>query len=56
MEVAKGALAMKTSLDCIPCLVRQSLKVARMATEDAAMHKAILRDMLHHGDVITPRN
>jgi uncharacterized protein with ATP-grasp and redox domains len=48
MEVAKAASAMKTSLDCIPCLVRQSLKVARMATEDVAVHEAILREMLHH--------
>ena len=48
MEVAKAASAMKTSLDCIPCLVRQSLKVARMATEDVAVHESILREMLRH--------
>lgn len=32
----------------IPCLIRQSLKVARMATEDVAVHEAILREMLRH--------
>jgi hypothetical protein len=39
---------MKTALDCIPCLLQQSLKVARMATSDAKMHEAILRAMLRH--------
>ena len=48
MQVAEAASALKTSLDCIPCLVRQSLKVARMATEDVAVHESILREMLRH--------
>jgi hypothetical protein len=39
---------MKTSLDCIPCLLRQSLKVARMATTDEKVHEAILREVLLH--------
>lgn len=37
---------MKTSLDCIPCLVRQSLEAARMATDDTGVHELVLRDML----------
>ena len=39
---------MKTSLDCIPCLVRQSLRVARMASSDEKVHEAILREILRH--------
>ncbi len=37
---------MKTALDCIPCLVRQSLRVARMASSDEKVHEAILREIL----------
>jgi len=36
-----------TSLDCIPCLIRQSLKIARVASSDSAVHEAVLRDVLH---------
>lgn len=39
---------MRTSLDCIPCLVQQSLKVARLATTDVTVHEAILRETLIH--------
>jgi len=39
---------MHTSLDCVPCLVQQSLKVARMATADEKVHEAVLRDILRH--------
>jgi len=39
---------MHTSLDCVPCLVQQSLKVARMATTDEKVHEAVLRDTLRH--------
>ena len=39
---------MNTSLDCIPCLVRQALKVARMATSDEKVHETILRETLRH--------
>lgn len=37
---------MKTTLDCIPCLIQQSLKVARMASSDEKVHEAILRETL----------
>jgi damage-control phosphatase, subfamily I len=39
---------MKTWLDCVPCLVQQGLKVARMASPDPAVHEAVLRDILGH--------
>ena len=39
---------MKTALDCIPCLIQQSLKVARLATADETVQEAILRDTLRH--------
>jgi uncharacterized protein with ATP-grasp and redox domains len=39
---------MKTALDCIPCLIRQSLKVARLATADEKVQEAILRETLKH--------
>ena len=39
---------MKTSLDCIPCMMRQSLRVARLATADETVHEAILREILRH--------
>jgi uncharacterized protein with ATP-grasp and redox domains len=37
---------MKTSLDCIPCFVRQALDAARMVTDNTAVHERILRDVL----------
>ena len=37
---------MKTNLDCIPCLLRQALESARLATKDETIHEAILRDAL----------
>jgi uncharacterized protein with ATP-grasp and redox domains len=36
----------KTSLDCIPCLLRQALDSARMFSADPAVHERILRDVL----------
>jgi damage-control phosphatase, subfamily I len=43
---------MKTSLDCIPCFVRQALNAARMASADPAVHERIVREMLFWiGDV-----
>jgi len=38
---------MKTSLDCIPCLVRQTLEMARMVTDDTGVHEQVLRDVLN---------
>jgi uncharacterized protein with ATP-grasp and redox domains len=37
---------MKTSLDCIPCLIRQSLDAARLISRDPAVHEQIIRDVL----------
>lgn len=37
---------MKTYLDCIPCLLRQSLEAARMVSDDPALHEQVLRDTL----------
>jgi uncharacterized protein with ATP-grasp and redox domains len=37
---------MKTFLDCIPCLIRQSLDAAALATPDEAVHARVLRDVL----------
>jgi len=37
---------MNTSLDCIPCLLRQALDTARMYSDSAAVHEQILRDVL----------
>ncbi|MDY0187926.1 MAG: ARMT1-like domain-containing protein [Syntrophus sp. (in: bacteria)] len=37
---------MKTSLDCIPCFLRQALDVARLSTADASIHERIIRDVL----------
>ncbi|RPJ04006.1 MAG: DUF89 family protein [Deltaproteobacteria bacterium] len=37
---------MKTSLDCIPCFVRQALNAARMVSVDPAVHKRILHEVL----------
>jgi damage-control phosphatase, subfamily I len=37
---------MKTYLDCIPCLIRQALHAARMASADPALHASIVRQVL----------
>jgi uncharacterized protein with ATP-grasp and redox domains len=37
---------MKTYLDCIPCILRQSLEAARMVSSDTDMHEKILRNVL----------
>jgi damage-control phosphatase, subfamily I len=36
----------RTALDCIPCLVRQSLDASRLVSDDPAVHQQILREML----------
>ena len=38
---------MKTSLDCIPCILRQTLEAARLVSTDTAVHEQIIRDVLH---------
>lgn len=42
-----GIRKMKTSLDCIPCFVRQALDAARLVSTDATVHERILREVLH---------
>jgi len=37
---------MNTSIDCIPCFVRQALEAARFATDDPAIHEQVLRDVM----------
>jgi len=36
---------MKTSLDCIPCFLRQSLDAARLASDDPRVHEAVVREV-----------
>lgn len=38
---------MNTSLDCIPCLLRQTLEAARLVSDDPEVHSQILREVLH---------
>jgi len=37
---------LRTSLDCIPCFVRQALSAARMVSADPAVHERIVREVL----------
>jgi uncharacterized protein with ATP-grasp and redox domains len=37
---------MRSSLDCIPCFVRQALDAARAVSDDPAVHENIVREML----------
>ena len=37
---------MKTTLDCIPCFVRQALEAARMVSDETAVHERIVREVL----------
>ncbi len=37
---------MKTFLDCIPCLLRQSLDAARLVSPDLLVHEQVIRDAL----------
>ncbi len=37
---------MHTSLDCVPCLVRQALDAARATSGDPAVHEAVVRETL----------
>ena len=37
---------MRTYFDCIPCFVRQALDSVRMVTDDEAIHKRLLREVL----------
>ena len=37
---------MKTFVDCIPCIVRQTLDAVRLLTPDETVHERVLRDVL----------
>ncbi len=37
---------MNTSLDCIPCLLRQALEAARLVSADPAVHEQLIREVL----------
>lgn len=37
---------MNTSIDCIPCFIRQALDACRISTTDPAVHEAMIRDVL----------
>lgn len=37
---------MKTYFECIPCLLRQTLEAARLATDDKAIHEQVIRKVL----------
>lgn len=38
---------MKTSIDCIPCFIRQTLEAIRMVTDEEAVHEKVVREVLH---------
>ncbi|MBN2547748.1 MAG: DUF89 family protein [Anaerolineales bacterium] len=38
---------MNTSLDCIPCLLRQTIEAVRLVSADPFVHEQILREALH---------
>lgn len=38
---------MNTSLDCIPCLLRQALEAARLVSADSAIHEQVMREVLN---------
>jgi len=44
--IAGLADCMETSLDCIPCFVRQALEAVRFVTDDPALHEKALREVL----------
>jgi len=37
---------MKTTYDCIPCFIRQTLEAVRFATSNEAVHESVLREIL----------
>jgi uncharacterized protein with ATP-grasp and redox domains len=37
---------MKTALDCIPCILRQSLEAARFVSDDPGIHEQVMRHVL----------
>ncbi len=39
---------MKTSLECIPCFLKQALEAARMTTDDETIHTQVLKEVMKH--------
>jgi len=39
---------MNTSLDCIPCFLRQALEAARFMTDDPVIHEKVIREVLRN--------
>jgi len=37
---------MRTSLDCVPCILRQSLEAIRRVSSDPILHELFLREVL----------
>ena len=37
---------MKSTVDCMPCFLRQALETARMISDDTALHETVLRQVL----------
>lgn len=37
---------MNTSLDCIPCFIRQALEAARFTSDNPTLHEAVVRRVL----------
>ena len=46
---------MKTFLDCVPCIIRQTLDSVRLATPDEAVHQRVLREVLRTAAEMDPR-
>ena len=40
---------MKTSIDCMPCFVRQALEAARFVSDDPFFHEEVVRSILQEG-------
>ena len=47
---------MQTSLDCIPCFLRQALEAVRFITDDPAFHEQVLREALLMGAKLNLRD
>lgn len=45
---------MKTYLDCIPCFLRQTLKAARLVTNDEAIHERLFNEILRAACTLDP--
>ena len=46
LQLDPVALKMKTSFDCIPCFIRQTLNTVKLASDDPGLHEKALREIL----------